>query len=184
LGELGLAPVVQPADIDETPHPDEPAAALVARLATEKAQAIEASASDLVIAADTIVVQGETILGKPSHDEEAAAFLRSLSGGSHQVMTGVATKYNGQLQSCVESTTVTMASLSDEQIDWYVATGEPADKAGAYAMQGIAGALVEGIEGSFDNVIGLPRHRLLQLCWALDIDLLAVGAASTRETAD
>lgn len=184
LGELGLSPLVQPADIDETPRHDERPDMLVERLALEKAHAISATTSDLVIAADTIVVHGETILGKPTNEVEATSFLRLLAGGSHRVMSGVAVLYNNLVQSCVETTHVTMAPLSDGQIDWYVATGEPSDKAGAYALQGIAGAFVERIEGSFDNVIGLPRHRLLQLCSMLGVDLLVGGTSSPTDTAD
>lgn len=160
LEELGLEPVIRPADIDETPLPGEDPKSYVERLAREKAGAVEMSADDLVVAADTIVTIDGEILGKPVDNAHAANMLRRLSGRTHEVMTGVATRDGSGVTSFVEVTTVHFAELSDDEIDWYVSTGEPADKAGAYAIQGRGGAFVEAIEGSHDNVIGLPRARL------------------------
>lgn len=119
--------------------------------------------ADVVISADTIVVLDGQLLGKPTNDAHAVEMLESLSGRSHDVMTGVAVHHGGELTSLVERTVVHFAELSADDISWYVSTEEPADKAGAYAMQGRGGAFVTGIEGSFDNVIGLPRHPIRHL---------------------
>lgn len=163
LEELGLDPIVRSPDIDETALPNEQPAAHVERLAIEKGQTVSCDADDVVISADTIVTIDGQLLGKPTDDAHAAAMLRQLSGRTHQVMTGVALRSNGEVQSFVEATTVHFAELTNADIDWYVSTGEPADKAGAYAMQGRGGAFVTAIEGSYDNVIGLPRFRLRSL---------------------
>ncbi len=168
LEELGLELLVRSADIDETPLVGEQAAAYVERLAKEKGAAVLAAsndihADDIVISADTIVVIDQDLLGKPENDEHAAAMLHRLSGRTHEVMTGVAVHIGTQLTALVERTVVHFAELTDDDIRWYVSTGEPADKAGAYAMQGRGGAFVTAIEGSYDNVIGLPRHRIRHL---------------------
>lgn len=153
---------VRAADIDETPHRNEAAQPYVERLAREKNLAISRTQGSIVIAADTIVSIDGQLLGKPADDVRAHQMLRQLSGRTHQVMTGVAVRNNDptSMITFVETTTVHFAELTDEDIAWYVSTGEPADKAGAYAMQGRGGAFVTAIEGSYDNVIGLPRHRL------------------------
>ena len=168
LEELGLDLTIRAADIDETPNENEPAAAYVERLAIEKGAAAIASSDDItsddvVISADTIVVLDGDLLGKPSNDQHAEEMLRSLSGRTHEVFTGVAVRVGDDLTSLVERTVVHFAELSSEDISWYVGTSEPADKAGAYAMQGRGGAFVTAIEGSYDNVIGLPRHRIRPL---------------------
>lgn len=168
LRELGLDPVVRIADIDETPLSDEPAAEYVERLAIEKGRAIlnssdDITESDVLLSADTIVVLDGELLGKPETDDRAVDMLERLSGRSHQVMTGVAIHRYQQLHTHVEQTLVHFAPLSRSDIDWYVGTGEPADKAGAYAIQGRGGAFITGIEGSYDNVIGLPRHSIRHL---------------------
>jgi len=163
LSELGLTPTVRPADIDETPEPGEAAADYVERLAIEKGAAITAQPEDVVISADTIVVLDGELLGKPIDNADAAAMLRRLSGRTHQVMTGVAVRRGEARNSFVETTTVHFATLTEADITWYVGTGEPTDKAGAYGMQGRGGAFVVSIDGSYDNVIGLPRHRLRPL---------------------
>ncbi len=165
LEQLGLEPVVRVADIDETPHAGEDAATYVQRLAIEKGEAVLSASDDIehediVVSADTIVVVDGDLLGKPVDDSEAAAMLRRLSGRSHEVMTGVAIHTEGGRTSLVERTIVHFAELTDADISWYVGTGEPADKAGSYGMQGRGGTFVTSIEGSYDNVIGLPRHRL------------------------
>ncbi len=122
-----------------------------------------AGADDVVISADTIVTIDGQLLGKPTDDAHAATMLRQLSGRTHEVMTGVAVRSDGETTSFVERTVVHFAELTDEDIAWYVSTGEPDDKAGAYAMQGRGGAFVTAIEGSYDNVIGLPRYRLREV---------------------
>ena len=162
LAELGLNPTVRPADIDETPRLGESAATYVERLAVEKGAAV-GDTDDVIISADTIVVLNGELLGKPIDDADAASMLRRLSGRTHEVMTGVAVRRGDEVSSFVETTVVHFAELSDADINWYVGTGEPADKAGAYGMQGRGGAFVKSIEGSYDNVIGLPRHRLRPL---------------------
>lgn len=172
LGELGLNPTIRPADIDETPRPGEVALDLVERLAREKVTAVEAPAAALVIAADTIVVLDGRILGKPLDGVEARDYLTLLAGRSHDVATGVALRRGNEIRSAVEVTSVEMVEMSQAQIEWYVSTGEYTDKAGGYAMQGIAGAFVKRISGSFDNVIGLPRNRLLHMAAEFEIDLL------------
>lgn len=115
------------------------------------------------MSADTIVTIDGELLGKPVDDEDAARMLRQLSGRTHQVMTGVAVRRSGQVESFVETTTVHFDDLSDDEISWYIGTGEPVDKAGAYAIQGRGGAFITAIDGSYDNVIGLPRYRLRSL---------------------
>ena len=163
LKELGLDPIVRPADIDETPRLAEGAATYVERLAVEKGAAVGADAGEVVVSADTIVVLDGELLGKPVDDADARSMLKRLSGRTHEVMTGIAVRRGDDVQSFVETTVVHFAELSDADVDWYVGTGEPADKAGAYGIQGRGGAFVESIEGSYDNVIGLPRHRLRPL---------------------
>lgn len=163
---------VLPADIDETPHPEEEEAApYVERLAREKSLAVECPPGSVVIAADTIVTIDGELLGKPRDDAHASQMLRRLSGRSHRVMTGIAVRTPDGIDTAVEVTTVHFADLDDRDIDWYVQTGEPADKAGAYAMQGRGGAFVTAIDGSHDNVIGLPRHRLRLLLRRSGVEL-------------
>jgi septum formation protein len=113
-----------------------------------------------VVSADTIVVADEQILGKPADEREAARMLRFLSGRTHEVKTGLAVCWKGQLQAECVTTSVTFRSLTEEEIAWYVQTGEPMDKAGAYGIQGKGAILVEKIEGSYDNVVGLPLTEL------------------------
>ncbi|MFN8018695.1 MAG: Maf family protein [Acidimicrobiales bacterium] len=165
LAQLGIPFEVEPADIDETPLPDEPALELARRLAVGKAQAavgrLPALADGIVVlAADTVVaVEGE-VLGKPVDPADAARMLGLLSGTRHQVMTGVAVAAcwgtAATLDAAVEVTHVHMAPWTDEDITAYVATGEPFDKAGSYAIQEVGDRFVTEIEGSFDNVVGLP----------------------------
>lgn len=163
LETLGLTFEVHPAELDETPHPGEGAHAYVERLALEKAAAVGRRFPDaVVLAADTTVVRDDQVLGKPATEEEAISMLRSLSGRTHEVLTGVAV--GGRASGVtVVSTQVRMRALSDAELRWYARTGEPMDKAGAYALQGIAGAFVESISGSHSNVVGLPLVETLQL---------------------
>lgn len=156
LAQIGVGVEVRPADVDETPHPDEDPADLVSRLATMKADAALAASDEVVIAADTVVcVDGQT-LGKPVDDADAVAVLRKLSGRSHEVTTGVAVQTGDRSATAVERTEVRFRAISDAEIIEYVATGEPMDKAGAYAIQGYANVFVTGMVGSDTNVIGLP----------------------------
>lgn len=163
LETLGFRFEVHPAELDETPQPQEGARAYVERLAKEKAAAVGARfPAAVVLAADTTVVRDDQVLGKPGSAEEAIAMLRSLSGRTHEVLTGVALGGTGQGVAVV-STQVRMRALSDAELRWYVRSGEPMDKAGAYAIQGIAGAFIESIAGSHSNVVGLPLAETIAL---------------------
>jgi septum formation protein len=169
LRNAGIPFVVQPADIDETPRAAEMPREYAERLAREKALAVfEKRPQDRVLGADTIVVVDQAILGKPRNAEDAFRMLRLLSGRTHAVITGVClVKPGGSGQSvgpgtnrdlriASDTTLVTMADISDEEIRDYVATGEPMDKAGAYAIQGMASRWIPRIEGDYSNVVGLP----------------------------
>ena len=168
---IGVKFEVAPADIDETPLPDENPITYAARAARDKALEVAAGhPGRLVLGADTVVEIDQEILGKPSSMDEAADMLRRLSGNSHLVHTALALVTDGAAQEVVDSARVQFVDLTDEMIRWYVATGEPMDKAGAYAVQGLGGLFVEGIEGSPNTVIGLPVHRLPELYAAHDLD--------------
>ena len=158
---------VRPADVDESLRPGEPPRDYVLRLASEKASL----PGELVLAADTVVVVDGEILGKPRDDEDARRMLRLLSGREHTVLTGVALRDAAAQAAEVDETRVRFAALSDAEIDWYVATGEPRDKAGAYAIQGLGSLFVEAVEGSYSNVVGLPIPRMYRLFARLGYDL-------------
>ncbi|ABS25573.1 nucleoside triphosphate pyrophosphatase [Anaeromyxobacter sp. Fw109-5] len=165
LDQLGVAHEVRPANTDESVHPGEPARAYVLRVAREKARAVE---GELVLAADTAVVLRGEVLGKPRDAEDARRMLAALSGTAHEVLTGVCVRRRPGRGSAVEldavvSTAVRFAPLGPAEISWYVATGEPLDKAGAYAIQGVGGAFVLGVEGSVSNVVGLPLAETAEL---------------------
>lgn len=163
LEQLGLTFTVTPAELDERVHQGELPAAYVERLAREKAQAVAARhLGARVLAADTTVVLEEEILGKPADGAEALAMLRRLSGRTHRVLTGVALA-GETLRARVVETRVVFREASEAELSWYVASGEPLDKAGAYGLQGIGGFLVRRIEGSHSNVIGLPLAETLEL---------------------
>lgn len=138
---------------------------LVTALATAKAEEVAAfcEEEDVVVAADTIVWVDERVFGKPHSAEEAHAMLRTLSGRTHQVFTGVCVRKGESLLSHCETSTVRFRPLADEEIDAYIATGEPMDKAGAYGAQGLGALFVQGIEGDFFNVMGLPLCALGQM---------------------
>jgi septum formation protein len=155
-------------DIDETRREGEGAVAYVERLAREKAEAGAArvNAATLVLGADTVVLVDERVLGKPRDDEDARAMLRLLSGRWHEVLTGVALVPEGSEAHVVvahERTEVRFASLTETEIDWYVASREPLDKAGAYAIQGRAALFIEEIRGDYWNVVGLPVQLVYKL---------------------
>lgn len=172
LRRLGVEPMVRPADVDETPRPGEAPADLVERLAGAKARSVQADPADLVVAADTVVAMGTRVLGKPRDVEDASRMLAELSGRDHHVLTGVAVRRGGRAHADVETTRVRFRLLDPHEIAWYVATGEPDDKAGAYGLQGAGAALVEGIDGSDTNVIGLPLALLVTLARRAGVDLL------------
>jgi septum formation protein len=153
LSAAGIEFEIRAADIDETPRPGESPRDYVLRIAEEKARAID---GELVLAADTTVVLGGEIMGKPADAADAARMLRALSGRHHEVLTAIALKRSDQLETDLASTAVWFAPLSEEEIAGYVASGEPMDKAGAYGIQGLASKFVDRIEGSYSNVVGLP----------------------------
>ncbi|MHB8755442.1 MAG: Maf family protein [Candidatus Acidiferrales bacterium] len=160
-----------PAHIDESRRPGEPAAEYVRRLAEEKARTVArrlannaASSSAFIIGADTVVVIGSETLGKPFSAAHAREMLRRLSGETHEVFTGLSVlQGNSAGRTVVETTRVTFAPLSEQEIEDYIATGEPFDKAGAYAIQGRGGKFISRIEGCYFNVMGLPLARLYLL---------------------
>jgi septum formation protein len=157
LTAAGISFEVLAADIDETPHPSEAPAAYVERLAIEKALAVLALRPDArVLGADTTVTIDGEILGKPEGDDDAARMIRKLNGRVHEVHTGVALVSSRGVRSAVDTTRVWFTPMTDEDIAWYVATGEPVDRAGAYAIQGFASRFIPRIEGSYSNVVGLP----------------------------
>jgi septum formation protein len=164
LRNAGIAFEIQPADIPEDPLPGESAKACAERLAREKALAVAAKRpKDVILGADTIVVIDNQILGKPADAADAHRMLRLLAGRTHQVITGVCLVVDGQCSVASETTTVTMTPMSDQEIRDYVATGEPMDKAGAYAIQGIASRWIPRIEGDYSNVVGLPVARIYRM---------------------
>jgi septum formation protein len=162
LDTLGIRFEVRSPEVDEALRPGETATAAARRLAEEKARAV-ARAGELVLAADTVVVLGETLLGKPGDTSEAEAMLRRLSGRTHDVCTGLALVRDGRTESGVERTAVVFRPLAASEVREYVATGEPLDKAGAYGIQGMGGFLVDSVEGNIDNVVGLPMNTLERL---------------------
>lgn len=164
LSLIGIPHDVEPANIDETPLERELATSHSERLARTKAAVIaERHPGALVIGADTVVVIGEQLLGKPGDEADARDMLRRLSGRTHQVYTAVAIAHDGVVDSEVEGVSVTFRTLSDDDISAYVATGEPSDKAGAYGIQGLGSTLVDRIEGDYFAVMGLPLRRLVAL---------------------
>ena len=163
---------VRPADIDETPRANESAEQYVQRLAHEKATKVqEVHAGSCIIAADTTVVVDDLMLQKPESEQEAFAMLSSLRGREHRVLTGLAVYTSTRQALKVVSTRVRFACVSDDLIKAYIATGEPSDKAGAYAFLGVGDVLVESIEGSVSNVIGLPLQILSKLLVASGVNL-------------
>lgn len=173
LETLGLSFEMRAPDIDETRRPDEEAGVYVERVARAKVAAI-LGPGELVLGADTAVVHGSRILGKPGHPEEARSMLRRLQGGTHEVVTGVAVGVVGavpDLVSTVDTTEVRMVPMTEEEIVDYVGTGEPMGKAGAYALQERGGVFVEAVQGSPSTVIGLPVHLLPRLFARVGVDI-------------
>lgn len=154
--------ITRAADIDETLRPGELPRPYVLRMAEEKARAVAASPSEIVLGADTTVVIGNEILAKPLDAADATRMLSSLSGRSHEVLTGICLLHGPEIVLDVASTTVSFNPMTVEEIAEYVATGEPMDKAGAYAIQGIASRWIERIDGPYANVVGLPVALLVR----------------------
>lgn len=177
LAQLGLRFQVDPADVDESPEPRESPRTYVTRLAAQKAEAVAARhPGSLVLGADTTVALEEEVFGKPKDARDAKAMLLRLVGRTHRVLTAVATAGTRRAIEVVE-TDVTFASVPEEALAFYAASGEPLDKAGAYALQGLGGFLVERIRGSHSNVIGLPLWETLRLLQAGGVRLPCEGSS-------
>jgi len=161
---IGIEHEVQPANIDESVRPRETPARYAERLAREKASVIASRDPDrITIAADTTVVVNKKVLGKPENEEDARRMLSMLSGREHTVITAIAVARGRKLRSAVEEVRVRFRRLREDEIDAYIATGEPMDKAGAYGIQGYGATIVECIEGDYFSVMGLPLARLVDL---------------------
>ncbi|PPC94420.1 MAG: septum formation inhibitor Maf [Methylotenera sp.] len=168
LKQIGIHCEILPADIDETPHMNELPTDYVMRLARQKAEAalqnVLVKAKPLpVIAADTTVELDGIVLSKPENDTEAKQMLQTLSGRTHQVHTAVSLAWRGKIEVILSSTYVEMMALNTVQIDAYIQSGEPQDKAGSYGIQGLAGAWIKHIEGSYTGVMGLPVYETASL---------------------
>lgn len=179
LGQMGLKgfKVASPdvdEDVDENLHPS----LVVEELSLRKAKAVAAHADgeDLIIAADTVVALEGTVLGKPADEGDAFSILSALSGNRHYVYTGVTVIRGGKVVTQHEVTTVTFRDIDPQEIDNYIATGEPMDKAGAYGIQGLGALFISGIDGDYFNVMGLPIYRLGRILAEFDLNLLALAA--------
>ncbi len=163
---LGLAFTIRPADLDETPLPNEQPGPYVLRLARAKAAAV-VQPGEIALAADTVVVLDGELLGKPTDAQDAERMLAKIAGREHQVYTGVALHHAAEPAlrevSSLTLSKVRMAPLDAETIRWYVSTGEPMDKAGSYAVQGLGALFVESIDGNYTNVVGLPLPAVRRL---------------------
>ena len=165
LTQLGYQFHCHAANIDESVRPDEGPAAYVERLAREKALHIAKQQKNkaLILGSDTAVIIDGKILGQPKDKQDAVKMLNMLSGAKHQVVTGIAVAEDQRVESTVVSTDVFFKSLSQNEIDNYWESGEPKDKAGAYAIQGMGGQFVKQIQGSYSAVVGLPLYETAQL---------------------
>lgn len=169
LRAAGFTFDVDPPSVDETRRPGEPADRYCERLAREKAAAVAGRAGErVVVAADTVVAVGAEVFGKPVDALDATRMLEALAGRRHQVLTGVAVAAGGHVACAVERTEVEFTPLTAEEVAWYVASGEPMDKAGAYAIQGLASLFVARIDGSYSNVVGLPVATVYRLVRDVD----------------
>jgi septum formation protein len=182
LDLIGVPHVVTPADIDETPSSNEPADRYVLRLARSKAEAVWKDRKNLpVLGADTTVVLGEEILGKPESEADALAMLGKLSGRTHLVHTGIALRApDGREFVSISTTQVQFAHLSADQMKAYWASGEPEGKAGAYAIQGLGAVFVSQISGSYTGVMGLPLYETAEMLRAAGV---AVWRGAVKGTA-
>jgi septum formation protein len=180
LRQVGIAHEVRPVEVDEAVQPGEAPSAYVLRLAEAKAaalwQRLEPAARRPVLAADTTVALEGEIFGKPGSLAEARAMLGRLSGRTHEVHTAVAVLHEGGRGARVSSSSVSMRELSPAEIDWYWSTGEPADKAGGYAVQGRAAAFIRHIAGSYSGIMGLPLYET----WDLLAPVLGLNAGDPQ----
>lgn len=174
LESVGISCRVMPAEIDETVLATEQPTDYVCRMAQEKAQAVQAQLDDSlpVLAADTIVTQGGKVFTKPEHEADAKNIWNSLSDAEHTVMTAVCLSAHGKITTRISKTLVTMQPISDQQMQRYWLSGEPQDKAGAYAIQGLASAWVASIAGSYSNVVGLPLYEVNDLLGEINLNWL------------
>lgn len=168
LKQIGIECVIKPADIDESVLINESPTHYVVRLAREKALSCQlqlgvSSFNIPILAADTTVVLEDAILGKPLDDADAFQMLKSMSGRQHEVHTGIAVAFNNDIEVALSSTLVEMIVLTDAMINDYIATGEHLDKAGSYGIQGLAGAWIKHIQGSYSGVMGLPLFETAQM---------------------
>jgi len=177
LASLGLECEVAPTHIDERPHPGEDPADYARRLAAEKAAAGAARhpSERLLLAADTVVALGKEILGKPADEHDAARMLRRLSGRTHQVHTAVAARQGDTTAMRLATTEVTFRSLRDAEIEAYVSSGDPFDKAGAYGIQGAAAIFVTRLSGSYSGVVGLPLCETAELLREFGVEVLGLA---------
>jgi septum formation protein len=177
LSAAGIPFEVRPAQVDESLAAGEGPHAYVRRLAVAKAGAVTRLAGEIVLGADTVVVVDGDVLGKPATATEAAAMLQRLSGRVHEVLTGVALLGGERAAVEVARTAVRFHALSAEEIAWYVATPEPYDKAGGYAVQGLASRFVAALDGSYSNVVGLPVDLVYRLlaAWGVSTPSHQVG---------
>lgn len=173
LGALGLEFTVMSNEVDETPVDGESPSGMVLRLARAKALAVDVEAPAVVIGADTAVVVDDVALGKPGNEEEAIMMLLRLSGRVHSVLTGVAVSSPGGVQTTLSTSTVRFRDIRQDEARAYWQSGEPCDKAGAYAIQGIGGIFVEKIEGSYSGVVGLPVFETADLLNNAGVRVLA-----------
>jgi len=176
LSQIGIRSIVQPADIDESPVAGESGNTLVKRLARSKCEAIESRMP--VLAADTVVIRGARVYGKPENQAHGIDMLLSLSGAEHTVTTSVCVKAQEQIHVCTVESTVTFAQIDEQSAVRYWNTGEPIGKAGSYAIQGIGAVFVEHLKGSYSNVMGLPLFETAQLLSKVGLDCLS---EKTRE---
>ncbi|MBI5654114.1 septum formation inhibitor Maf [Candidatus Uhrbacteria bacterium] len=164
LERLHIQIEIHPADVDETPLKNEDAKAMVLRLAKDKAAVIARQfPGRWVLASDTTVAQDGKPIGKPTSEADARRTLKRLQGKKHQVYTAICLQNGKKKYALADTTDVVFRKMTDKEIAWYVKTGEPMDKAGSYAIQGIGGLFVKGIRGSYSNVMGLPTERLVEL---------------------
>lgn len=178
IEQLGIPMLAEAATVDERCLPGEAPGRHVLRVARAKAERVASAHPGLpVLGADTTVVVGDTILGKPRDREQARAMLRLLSGRTHTVLTAMCLRWGERAASHLEAAAVTFRSLAPALAEWYLASGEGDDKAGAYAVQGLGGALITRVEGNVQAVVGLPLAPLVDLLGRLDIRLRPVGAA-------
>ena len=173
LGALGLEFRVLSNQVDETPVDGESPSDMVLRLARAKALAVAVEAPAVVIGADTAVVVDDVALGQPGNEEEAIMMLQRLSGRAHSVLTGVAVSSPGGVQTILSTSTVRFRDIRQDEARAYWQSGEPCDKAGAYAIQGIGGIFVEKIEGSYSGVVGLPVFETVDLLNNAGVRVLA-----------